>query len=622
MIVQALYQRYQDLAADPDSGISELYFSRGKVSYVLELERDGSLSDVKSVKVQNGKKWVPLQLQVPEQPSRSNGINPYFLTDKAEYVIGYYAGGEGEALTAKKAADASRKFEAFRALTREVLADSLSEATLAVLAFLDRWQPENVRNEPLLQTYMEDLDKGIDTGLAFRLRGAEEDVLIHSIEAVKTAWIRYRQSRDAVSEYDAQCLVTGMPGSAIAKTHDKIKGVRNAQQAGASLVSFNFRAVESYGKEDQQSYNSPVSKIAAFGYSTALNHLLSSPRNRMFVGDMTIVFWSGRSAAAMDIEEFFSGMVNPYRDEANEDTSITASLKEAVKRLRQGKELRAESVPQGDTPFYVLGLSPNNARVAIRFFWQGNLDQMVCRLGQHAADYALTAPEGQQDGTPSIYRILEETRRVGSDGKKVGDEPPSRLGGELLRAVIQGSAYPYSLYTSIINRVRADGIVGPLRAAMLKAQLTRYVRTHDSQFDKEALSMSLNTETTEPAYRLGRLFAVLERAQQEAAGGAGRLNATIKDRYFNSASSNPAAVFPILIKLSQHHMSKAKYGDFRDRDMQEILDGVDKFPQHLSLEGQGLFILGYYHQKQAFSAQIKAASEAKQEAAAAATTEE
>ena len=134
--------------------------------------------------------------------------------------------------------------------------------------------------------------------------------------------------------------------------------------------------------------------------------------------------------------------------------------------------------------------------------------------------------------------------------------------------------------------------------------------------------MSLNTETKEPAYRLGRLFAVLERAQQEAAGGPGRLNATIKDRYFNTASSNPAAVFPLLIRLSQHHMSKARYGDFRDREIQEVLNGVEKFPVHLDLQRQGLFILGYYHQKQAFAVQRQAASEAKNEAATAAAEEE
>jgi CRISPR-associated protein Cas8c/Csd1, subtype I-C/DVULG len=617
LIVQALYQRYQDLAEDPSSGISQPYFSPGKVSYVLELDRNGQLYAVRDVREQKGKKLAPVILTVPEQTVRSSGVKPYFLVDKAEYAIGYCAPGESEAKAAKLRADADRKYNAFRDLVRNVLSENeTSEAATALLAFLDQWQPEQAREEPLLQSYLEDLDKGMDTGIAFRLRGS--DNLLHDEPAIRNAWLRYRQHAEEGNDYEAQCLVTGQSGSAIAKLHDKIKGVRNSQSSGGSLVSFNFKAVESYGKEDGQSYNSPVGKMAAFSYVTALNHLLASSRNRIFVGDMTMVFWAGRCAEAQEVEVFFSEMVSPNWEGETEDRSLTALLKDAVKRLRDGRELRQEAVPNGDTPFYVLGLSPNNARISVRFFWQGNLEQMVRRLGQHAADYALELPPGSQEGTPTIFRILEETRRVGGDGKKIGEEAPARLGGELLRAVIQGTAYPFALYTSIINRIRADGIVNPLRVSMLKAQLARYVRFHEGSFDKEALSMSLNTETKEPAYRLGRLFAVLERAQQEAAGSV-RLNATIKDRYFGAASSNPAAVFPLLIKLSQHHMSKAKYGEFRDKDMQEILDGVDRFPANLSLEGQGLFILGYYHQKQAIFNQIKEVSEAKKEAAAAAS---
>jgi CRISPR-associated protein Csd1 len=342
----------------------------------------------------------------------------------------------------------------------------------------------------------------------------------------------------------------------------------------------------------------------------------------MLMGDMTVVFWSGSKEAAEEVEAFFAGAVDPNAAAPVEETSLTAQLKDAIVRIRKGDRLEANMVPQGDTPFFVLGLSPNNARLAVRFFWQGNLGDMVEKLGQHAADFSLASADGWREEHPSSYRILEETRRVGSDGKKVGDEPPARLGGELFRSILLGTAYPYSLYTSILNRVRADGIVNPLRVSIIKAHLSRYCRINKVDSYKEALTMSLNAETKEPAYRLGRLFAVLERAQQEAAGGPGRLNATIKDRYFNAASSNPAAVFPILIKLSQHHMSKSQYGSFRDREMQEILDGVENFPAHLDLQRQGLFILGYYHQKHAFSAQRQAAAEAKNEAAAAAEKQE
>jgi CRISPR-associated protein Csd1 len=620
MIIQSLYQRYLDLAADPSSGVSALYFSSGKISYVLELETDGRLAAFLDVRDHSGKKPLPRTVTVPEQTSRSSGIVPFFLTDKAEYVIGYYALSSKEAETVKKSSDARRKYEAFKDLAVKVLKDVEDIAAKAVLAFLEQWDVAKVREHPLLQAHMSDLDKGIDTNIAFKLRG--QLALVHELETVKSAWIRYRQEQDSVSEYDSQCLITGEMDVPIAKTHGKIKGVRGAQQAGASLVSFNFRSAESYGKDHQQSYNSPVGKTAMFGYTTALNHLLASPRNRMLMGDMTVVFWSGSKEAAEEVEAFFAGAVDPNAAAPVEETSLTAQLKDAIVRIRKGDRLEANMVPQGDTPFFVLGLSPNNARLAVRFFWQGNLGDMVEKLGQHAADFSLASADGWREEHPSSYRILEETRRVGSDGKKVGDEPPARLGGELFRSILLGTAYPYSLYTSILNRVRADGIVNPLRVSIIKAHLSRYCRINKVDSYKEALTMSLNAETKEPAYRLGRLFAVLERAQQEAAGGPGRLNATIKDRYFNAASSNPAAVFPILIKLSQHHMSKSQYGSFRDREMQEILDGVENFPAHLDLQRQGLFILGYYHQKHAFSAQRQAAAEAKNEAAAAAEKQE
>ncbi|GAA3401723.1 type I-C CRISPR-associated protein Cas8c/Csd1 [Paenibacillus hodogayensis] len=618
MILQSLYQRYMDLAKDPSSGVSPLYFSAGKVSYLLEIEPDGSLLQVTDIRMKQGKKMVPQLLVVPEQSSRSSGIAPYFLSDKAEYLLGHYSVVPDEKIAEKKKTDALRKFEASRQLARDVLQYAKeSEKKLAVvramLAFYDLWDPERVREHPQLQHIMNDLDKGIDTNMAFRL--CTQHARIDEADAVRTAWIVSRQQADAESDYNSQCLLTGESNVPIARTHDKIKGIRNAQSAGASLVSFNFHSAESYGKDSMQSYNSPVGRTAMFGYTTALNHLLSSPRNRMWIGDMTVVFWSGQATDAEQIEASFAAYFDS-QPEPVEDTQLTEQVQDILKRARNGARLDSDMVPQGNTPFFIMGLSPNNARVAVRFFWQGNFGELVSRLGRHVADLALAGYEEHHLKTPTIYRILAETMRVGGDGRKVGEGPPSIIGGELLRAVIQGKAYPLSLFTMIINRIRADGTVNHLRVSIVKAYLSRYSRIFRNDHLKEELTVELNSQAQEPAYRLGRLFAVLEKAQQEAASG--KLNATIKDRYFGAASSNPGAVFPILLKLSQHHMSKSRYGDFRDREVQEILQEVHSFPAHLDLQRQGVFVLGYYHQKQHFASQIKAAAEAKQEAAAAA----
>jgi len=616
LIIQALYQRYNDLAADPNSGISPLYFSAGKVSYLLEIDREGNLVDVKDIRDSTGKKKLPVILLLPEQSSRSSGISPYFLSDKAEYTLGHYQVMPKESETLKKSTDALKKHEAAKALAHSILANIDDVAAQALLRFYEKWDPAAVRDHPLLQPIMADLDKGIDTNMAFRL--VEPSQLIHESAAVKTAWITSKEQAAGSSEYDAQCLLTGQPNVPIAKTHEKIKGIRNAQSAGASLISFNFRSADSYGKDSMQSYNAPISKTAMFGYATALNHLLASQRNRVLVGDMTVVFWAGKSEASQELEPFFAGFFEQNQLTDDKQNVTTQQLHDALNRIRQGMLLDESMVPYGDTPFYVLGLSPNNARAAVRFFWQGSFGGMVNKLGQHAADLELVGDD-RFTGTPSAYRILRETMRVGGDGKKVGDDAPPLLGGQLFRSILEGTVYPYSLYALIINRIRADGIINHLRVSILKAYLTRYYRIHQSGAIKEELSVSINPHAEEPSYRLGQLFAVLEKAQQDAASG--KLNATIKDRYFSSASSNPGAVFPILLRLAQHHISKSKYGDFRDQEMQEILTEVYDFPRNLDLHHQGIFILGYYHQKQKFFAQIKAASEAKQEAAAAADTE-
>lgn len=611
MIIQALYQRYLDLSSDPESGVSELYFSAGKVSYVLEIGRDGALVNVEDIRDLTGKKPVPRSTVVPEQASRSSGILPYLLCDKAEYLIGFYTVQSNEKDTIKKKSDALRKYVASRALAQTVLAEATNEVAVAVKLFYDNWSPETIRDHPLLQPYCSELDKGTDTIMAFQLQS--QSMLAHEDNEIKIAWIQYRENQDAVSEYDAQCLITGLSNVSIARVHDKIKGVRNAQQAGASLVSFNFRSAESYGKDNQQSYNAPVSKIASFGYTTALNHLLASRKNRLWVGDMTVVFWSGLAAAADELESFFAQIVDPSATE-KQDTVLNAQLADVMKRIRSDIDLDEAMIPHPGSPFYVLGLSPNNARVAVRFFWTGHFGDMVLKLGAHAIDYSLTGPDVQAltQETPSLYRILEETRRVGNEGTKVGDDAPDRMGGELFRAILQGTAYPYSLYTAILGRVRADGTVNRLRASIIKAYLVRSCRLNGNTKIMEGLTMSLNTETTEPAYRLGRLFSVLERAQEDAAR-PNKLNSTIKDRFFNAAASNPGTVFPNLIRLSQNHMSKSDFGNLRDGEMADILFDVKDFPTSLTVQQQGLFILGYYHQKQDTFARIKAASDVKKE---------
>lgn len=601
MIIQALYQRYQNQALDPDSGISPLYYSVSRISFELLIDRSGQLLDVVDIRDTNGRKLTAVRMIVPEQPARQSGVKPYFLSDKAEYLLAHYSISEQSKEAEKKRTDARRKFAASKALHEQILAEARDDASQAVLNFFANWNVEEVREHPALQRIMEDLDNGTDTNMVFRLQGQTDRV--HEQEPVKRVWTRYRQQDQSSGQSDYQCLVTGEQGVAIAKTHDiKIKGVRDSQAAGASLVSFNAPSFESYGKK--QSYNAPVGETVAFGYATALNQLLASQSNRIInFGGMTLVFWAEPSSQREAMEEFFLESFGSEKLEAAEMASLTEGIHDALNRVKQGSDLTKEMLPESDKSFYILGLSPNNSRLAVRYFWQGEFGTLLRVMAQHAADYELSGKDSGPEGTPRMYRILMETMHVGNDGRKVGDGPPPAVEGDLFRAILNGTAYPSYLYTTVVNRIRSDGMVNRLRAAMLKAHLLRYARIHDQTRYKEVLNVHVNKETTDPAYRLGRLFAVLERAQQDAAGGPNRLNATIKDRFFSSASSTPAAVFPNLIRLASSHNSKSKYGGIREREIGEILSALDPqagFPVQLNIQEQGLFILGYYQQRESF----------------------
>ncbi len=594
MILQSLYKRYTTLASDPQSGIAEPYTSVVKVSFALEISEDGELVQVVDLRTEENKKLRPIHMAVPEQDVRSSGIKPYFLCDKSDYLLGY-----GK-LDSKKNEERAKKdlidrFEASKKLHHELLATCTDSEAVAVLRFFDRWQPALAPEHPALKPILSVLEKGTDNVFVFRLR--HHPRFVHQNEEIRKKWITFRQAASDSANVVGQCLVSGEFGQPVARIHGKIKGVKNAEASGANLVSFNSDSFESYGKT--QSYNAPVSEQVAFGYVNALNHLLSSRRHCLTdIGDMTVVFWAEKSAGnqSEDVEDLFRNFMLVHSDQEQWETETR--LKDLFKRIREGKPLTTEMLQAVEVPFYVLGLSPNKSRISVRFYWQGHFGSLADKLVQHASD--LTIAGESDNGPPSIYRLLVET--VPKQVKSPYQQISPTMSGALFRAIIQGGMYPRSLFNAILNRIRADGDVNAVRAAAIKAYLLRYARIHGMDSLKGVISVALNTQTNDPAYRLGRLFAVLEKAQADAAGGYSKLNATIKDRYFGAASSSPASVFPLLLRLSQHHIAKSDYGRIRDMEIQEIMSGLDRFPSHLNLQQQGLFVLGYYHQKETFFA--------------------
>ena len=566
MILQALNGYYQRLADDPNCDVAPYGFSRQKIAFCITLNPDGTLHSIDDIRDQQDGRQIPRSLVLcgNSKPSGS-GINPGFLWDNPAYLLGYKPDDPKPDRTRKS-------FEALRDRHRAA-EQSIQDAQFsAVCTFLARWNPENATDHEAIVA--------LGTGFGvFRLRGA--DHFVHDRPAVQKWWqLQLASEEDSGQPTVGQCLVSGEVGP-LARLHQpKIQGVMGAQSAGAAIVSFNLNAFESYGK--QQSLNSPVGESSAFQYCTALNHLLrqGSPQ-RIQIGDATTVFWTARPSEA---ENLLPWVFEPTKD--SEDESLKTEVRSLLNRIRQGGY--PSELGRPDTPFYVLGLSPNAARISVRFWHESTLADLVQNLHQHFADLQLAHSEKDPD-FPAVWQLIRETVRESKD-------IPPLLGGAVLRSILTGSPYPSMYFSALIRRIRADREVRYLRVAAIKAHLNRNSRFGIDPLEKE-LGMSLDPDRTEPPYQLGRLFAELEKTQEDALPG---INDTIKDRFFGAASATPASVFPRLIRLSQHHLGKLEKGKkiYHERRIQEIASRIDGFASHLNLRDQGLFAIGYYHQRQ------------------------
>ena len=557
MILQALNSCYYRLKDNPDVDIPLQGFSQQKIHFALTLDQQGKLIQVRDIREQVGKKILPKSLIVPAAAIRAVNITANFLWDNAGYILGADLKGDPER--------ALLTFKTFKEL-HHIIGDELNDdGMIAVLRFLDSWQPASVTEVQ----YWEDFKNGAN--FVFQLDG--ELRYIHERPEIRNAWLRYQSKQQ--STHNNICLVTGEM-QPISRLHPKIKGVRDAQSMGAAIVSFNLDAFCSYQKE--QNFNAPIGEVATFNYTTALNHLLGmGSKQRIQIGDATTVFWTER---ASPIEGFMGMVLNP-QDDAGEIKEV----RDFLEAVRDGKNL-----PEIDSEigFYILGLSPNASRLAVRFWHVSTVGDISEKVGQHFRDLSTVRQYENDPEFPGMWQLLRETAVL-----RKSDNISPLLAGAVVRSILTGAEYPRSLLSSVIGRIRADQSINYLRAAIIKACLNRKNRITNRE---QEVSMSLDKESTNIAYRLGRLFAVLEKAQRDAIPGA---NATIKDRYYSSASATPRVVFPQLLRLAQHHIQKAEYGGRSDKMIEEVMQGINTFPSHLSLDDQGMFAIGYYHQRNA-----------------------
>jgi len=417
--------------------------------------------------------------------------------------------------------------------------------------------------------------------MSFQLHG-EPQLVCQRPTVASAAMAAGEPANDAPT---ARCLVTGQPAET-ERLHAAIKGVWGAQTVGANIVSFNLRAFESYGKRDRQGENAPVGKPAAFAYTTALNHLLGKgSRNRFQVGDASTVCWAEQQGEAVSEYDTLLADIFGHHDDPDAGVKAVTTLFDSVQSGRfDGTE--------GAARYFVLGLAPNAARISVRFFHTMTLAELAPRILQHFKDLQLKHGPSEPD-YPSLFRLLTACAAQGK-----ADNIPPNLGGDIVDAILADPNAPYpSLWlNAAVNRCRAEREVNYHRAAAIKACLNRSIRRHPQE--KEFQPM-LDLDNTNAAYRLGRLFSVLEKIQEEASPG---LNATIRDRYYGAASSTPVAVFTTLLRLKNAHLKKLSLNRsvWFEKLLGEVLSAVTDFPAHLTLADQGRFALGYYHQRQAF----------------------
>ncbi|MCD8366763.1 MAG: type I-C CRISPR-associated protein Cas8c/Csd1 [Clostridiales bacterium] len=575
MILQALTE-YYDALLDRGEISPPGWDDAAKVSFGLELAEDGTLVQVIPYQrtVQQGKKEKLLTnrlMRVPAHVKRTVGIAANFLCDTSSYLLGADAKGKPK-----------RSIECFldcKGLHQRLLTGVDTPAARAILAFFDRWQPEQAADHPLLSPIWKDLTGGANLIFCFGMEPVTADT------AICRAWQQH-YSAGAEDAETGQCLVTGEV-SPIAKLHPSIKGVRGASTMGASLVSFNAPAFESYGHT--QGGNAPVGEYAAFAYTTALNALLADNEHCQVIGDTTVVCWAQHGEPAYQSV----GMMGLFGAAPGIDDR---DLSAALHKLAQGEPISWDNVTLSpEEHFYFLGLAPNAARLSVRFFLRDSFGSFMEHLEQHYRDIAIIRPAYDTRENIPLWQLLNETVNQNSRTKSASPQ----LTGDVLRAILSGAPYPATLLNGAELRIRAEREVTRGRAAIIKAY---YLRFSHPDCPKEILQMELNETSTNVAYTLGRMFSVYEQIQQAANPN---INATIKDKYFNAASATPATVFPLLGNLAAKHQrvlardSKGAAVNL-ERKLQSLSTIIgDAYPTRLNLQQQGSFQLGYYFENQA-----------------------
>jgi len=611
MIIPALIRRYDRLNATEGAAIAPKGYSEQQISFKIVITKRGELHAIEPVFVETQEPARPRQAntknkkskpaedvvspaKIKRRPKRmflpgqskpsGSGLNPCTLWDNAAYMLGFKA----DDLKPERTSAAFQEFRKHHARLAEQITD---EAVGAVAKFLENWKPSNAREH-------QDLAAIATNFGVFQIIG--EPGFVHERANFKSWWLSHGgDNKEAHSSNDASAgysLADGQLGP-IARLHQPmIKSVAGAQSSGAAIVSFNQDAFTSFGKE--QGDNSPLSVDDAEKYCTALNALTTNDQHRVRIAGDTYVFWA---EADPEQDVMLSGSFCNLLDGSSRQAAVSDDeLRAFTDQIREGR--LPSAFGGGESRFHILGLAPNMSRLSIRLWLSSSVREFAERIGKHLAGLKME-PVPDSASPPSVRELVNETAPPKS-GFADSDRVAPGLAGAVMHAVLTGRPYPRALLTGIVGRVRIEGLAdSETRKDFRKAQHRRCaaIRACLTRNHSMEIPVALDTARRDPPYLLGRLFAVLERTQENAVEG--NLNRTIRDAYYGSASTTPAAIFPRLLSLSRHHLNKIESTGqriTREKEVGSIVEHLNAFPTSQGMENQGLFAIGYYHQRQSY----------------------
>ena len=563
MILHALAQRYNDTAGT-DNAVPFGWAMRD-AAYALDLDEQGRLHGILTLWTLEGKRKIRPQFLLPIEPTgRTSAIKPAFLCDNSKYFFGLSANGDSRE---KKCHDASR------ALHEKLLASVNHPIVYGILRFFENWKQDEALNHPIIAHILSDKKSSkefYEARFVIQVNGR----FVHDEPLVRQVW---NEAQVGAAGEQIRCLITGEMDT-LAKLHGKIS-LPGVTMGSVPLVSINAESFASYGK-GKDDPAAQIGEKAAFAYTTALNTLINDRNHRKRLGSDTLVYWADEGG---EEEAYTFSLIGDPKEEDNQ------KLDGIMKKLYTGERLSIDGCVM-EKPFCILCMSPNAGRISVRFFYRSTFGDVITNSLNHYSNMEVAMSQNERFLYLPPWILLSETTI-----KKQASDAAPLLSGQLMYSIVSGRAYPMTLYIAVIKRIHAGERVNRVKASIIKAVLLR------NYPESEVITVSLNDSSNNIPYNLGRLFSVLERIQQKSANE--QLNTTVRDRYFSSACANPGSVFPILLKLSIHHVAKLENPVFFEKLKGELLNRLDSevpFPAAMNLEEQGRFIIGYYHQNQDF----------------------